>query len=252
MTRSIVVTVALAIAMPLSADDDVPSEKRKAGDDENKQYFLIGAAKDRKAPGDGFGLVVIMPGGDGSAEFHPFVKRLFKNSLPEGYLAVQPIAVKWTDEQEIVWPTARLKAEKMKFTTEEFVAAVIADVGKSFKLDPKRTFTLSWSSSGPAAYVISMQEKPVVAGSLIAMSVFRPDWLPDLKTAKGHAYYLYHSPDDRVCPYRMAVAAEKQLKEAGATVKLANYDGGHGWRGDVYHDLRAGIEWLEKNSRTKK
>jgi predicted esterase len=223
------------------------SEKRKAGDDENKQYFLIGASKDRKAPKNGFGLVVMMPGGDGSADFHPFVKRLFQNALPDGYLAVQPVAVKWTDEQEIVWPTERLKAEKMKFTTEEFVAAVISDVGKAFKLNPKRTFTLAWSSSGPAAYAISLQEKPVVAGSFIAMSVFRPDWLPELKAAKGHAYYLYHSPDDRVCPFRMVEAAQKRLKEEGAIVELSKYDGGHGWRGDTFDDVRTGIDWLEKN-----
>jgi predicted esterase len=243
---------ALVIATPVLADDEVPSEKRKAGGDEKKQYFLIGAAKDRKAPKEGFGLVVIMPGGDGGDEFHPFVKRLFAKALPEGYLAVQPIAVKWTDDQEIVWPTAKLKVEKMKFTTEEFVAAVIADVGNEHKLDPKRTFSLSWSSSGPAAYMLSMQEKPVVAGSLIAMSVFRPDWLPALKAAKGHVYYLYHSPDDRICPYRMAKAAEKQLKEAGAEVKLVDYDGGHGWHADTFADVRAGFAWLEKNAGKKK
>lgn len=243
---------AIAIAAPAWADDDVPSEKRKVGGDEKKQYFLIGAAKDREAPKEGFGLVVIMPGGDGSDEFHPFVKRLFEKALPEGYLAVQPIAVKWTDDQEVVWPTAHLKAEKMKFTTEEFVAAVIADVGKEHKLDPKRTFSLSWSSSGPAAYVLSMQEKPVVAGSLIAMSVFRPDWLPDLKAAKGHAYCLYHSPDDGVCPYRMAQAAGKQLKKAGAEVLLVDYEGGHGWQGDTFNDVLAGIKWLEKNAGKKK
>jgi predicted esterase len=83
------------------------------------------------------------------------------------------------------------------------------------------------------------------------MSVFKPDLLPDLKAAKGHAYYLYHSPDDRVCPFRMAEAAEKALKEAGAKVKLAQYDGGHGWHGDVYADVKAGIEWLEKNAKKK-
>jgi predicted esterase len=83
------------------------------------------------------------------------------------------------------------------------------------------------------------------------MSVFRPDWLPDLKSAKGHAYYLYHSPDDRVCPFRMAKDAAEQLKDAGAAVTLAEYDGGHGWRGDVFADVKAGVEWLEKNARKK-
>jgi predicted esterase len=244
--------MALALVVPSWADDDIASEKRKAGGDEKKEYFLIGASKDRKVPTDGFGLVVIMPGGDGSAEFHPFVKRIAQNALPEGYLAAQPIAVKWTDDQEIVWPTSKLKVDKMKFTTEEFVAAVIADVSKLHKVNPRKTYTLSWSSSGPAAYVISMQEKPIVAGSFIAMSVFKPDLLPELKAAKGHAYYLYHSPDDRICPHRMAAAAEKQLSKEGAAVKLVEYEGGHGWRGNTFDDVRAGMEWLEKNTEKKK
>jgi predicted esterase len=247
----ICLALALCLALGVRAEDDVPSEKLKAGGEEKKEYLLIGAAKDRKAPKDGFGLVVIMPGGDGSADFHPFVKRLYQSALPDGYLAAQPIAVKWTEDQEIVWPTAKLMVEKLKFTTEEFVAAVIADVSKKHRVDPARTFTLTWSSSGPAAYAISLQDKPVVAGSLIAMSVFKPDLLPDLKAAKGHAYYLYHSPDDLVCPFEMAVAAEKALTEAGAKVTLVKYEGGHGWRGDVFGDVRTGIEWLEKHAKKK-
>jgi predicted esterase len=241
----------LLLAVGLRAEDEVASERLKAGGDEKKEYFLIGATKDRKAPKDGFGLVVIMPGGDGSAEFHPFVKRIFANALPNGYLAAQPIAVKWTDDQEVVWPTAKLKVEKMKFTTEEFVTAVTADVGKKHKLDPARTFTMSWSSSGPAAYAVSLQEKPIVAGSFVAMSVFKPNLLPDLKAAKEHAYYLYHSLADEVCPFEMAKDAEKALGDAGARVTLAEYGGGHGWRGDVFGDIRTGIEWLEKNAKKK-
>lgn len=243
--------VALAVAAGVRGEDDVPSEKLKAGGDGKKEYFLIGAAKDRKAPAAGFGLVVIMPGGDGSAEFQPFVKRIFATALPDGYLAVQPVSVKWTEDQEVVWPTAGFKVEKMKFTTEEFVAAVIADVGKTHKLDPARTFSLSWSSSGPAAYAISLQEKPVVAGSFVAMSVFKPDLLPELNRGKGHAYYLYHSLADRVCPFEMAKEAEKALGDAGARVTLAEYGGGHGWRDDVFDDIRTGIEWLEKNAKKK-
>ncbi|HEX3152869.1 MAG TPA: hypothetical protein VHR66_32655 [Gemmataceae bacterium] len=250
MGRIAIAIVMLGVAA-MRADDEVPSEKLKAGGDDKKEYYLIGAAKDRKAPKDGFGLVVIMPGGDGSAGFHPFVKRLFKNALPEGYLAVQPVAVKWTEDQEIVWPTATLKVEKMKFTTEEFVAAVIADVGKKYTLNPARTFTLSWSSSGPAAYVCSLQEKPIVAGSFVAMSVFKPDLLPELKRAKDHAYYVYHSLDDSICPFDMAESAAKELKDAGAKTTLVKYDGGHGWHGDVFGNVQTGIEWLEKNARKK-
>ena len=238
-----------AVSFPLSAQDDVagvPAEDLKAGKDENKRYFLIGPAKDAKPPKEGFGLIVVLPGGPGTAAFLPFVKRIFKNAAPEGYVVAQLVAVKWKDDQEIVWPTKLVKAEGMKFTTDAFIDAVISDVSGRHKIDKERVFTLSWSSSGPAAYAASLTSKKVT-GSLIAMSVFNPKFLPDLKKAKGRGYYLYHSMEDRVCPFRMASQAEKELTKAGARVKLVEYEGGHGWRGDVYGSIRDGIHWLEKN-----
>jgi predicted esterase len=241
--------VAFASCLALPAQDDVadvPSEDLKAGKDEHKRFFLIGPAKGAKAPKDGYGLIVVMPGGPGTADFLPFVKRIYKNATPEGYLIAQPVAVKWKDGQEVVWPTAKVKADGMKFTTEEFVDAVIDDVATRQKIDPARVFTLSWSSSGPAAYAASLTSKKVT-GSLVAMSVFNPKYLPDLEKAKGHGYYLYHSKEDRVCPFRMAAQAEKELRAAGAEVKLVEYEGGHGWRGDVFGAIRDGVLWLEKN-----
>jgi predicted esterase len=175
------------------------------------------------------------------------VKRIYKNALSDGYLAAQPIAIKWTPGQKIVWPTKTNSVAKMKFSTEEFVDAVIEEVAKKHKLDRARVFTLSWSSSGPAAYAVSLRNKNHVKGSFVAMSVFNPRFLPPLKEAKGHAYYLYHSPDDRVCPYRMAEQAKTRLAENGAKVRLDTYEGGHGWRGDLYNDIREGVERLEKN-----
>ena len=77
------------------------------------------------------------------------------------------------------------------------------------------------------------------------MSVFKPDQLPDLKRAKDKLYYILHSPEDKI-PIRFAEAARDQLAEAGAKTKLQTYEGGHGWHGDVYGNIRAGIEWLEQ------
>ncbi len=226
---------------------DVAAEDLRIDDDQNKRYFLIGAGEKIKPPAKGFGLVIVLPGGDGSAEFHPFVKRIYKHGLPKGYVVAQPVAVKWTASQEIVWPTDKSRVEGMAFTTEEFVAAVIDDVGQRVKLNPARIFTLTWSSSGPAAYAISLSDKKVT-GSFIGMSVFKPDQLPPLEQAAGHGYFLYHSPDDEVCPFRMAEQAVTDLKQHGAKVKLTTYDGGHGWRGGLYEHLRDGFKWLEKNS----
>src|SRR5262245_44311504 len=126
-----VLFVAVMLALPcvgqLHADDDadVPSQDLRAGKDENKRYFLVGPRKDIKEPKEGFGLLIVLPGGSGDENFHPFVKNIAKNALVETYLVAQPVAVKWTEDQETVWPTAKLKVKGMKFTTEEFVAAVI-------------------------------------------------------------------------------------------------------------------------------
>ena len=106
--------------------------------------------------------------------------------------------------------------------------------------------TLSWSSSGPAVYATSLRHSSKVTGSFIAMSVFNPKFLPTLSEAKGHPYYLYHSQQDRVCPYRVAEQAQCELTANGASVHLETYEGGHGWRGNMYGDIRKGIEWLEK------
>jgi hypothetical protein len=67
--------------------------------------------------------------------------------VPAGYLVAQPVAIQWQDDQEIVWPTAKVKADGMKFTTEEFIDSVIDDVSVRHKLDKSHIFTLSWSSS---------------------------------------------------------------------------------------------------------
>jgi predicted esterase len=243
--------LAARILLSSGPDDiaDVPSEDLHADKDENKRYFLIGPGKDSQQPKEGYGLVVILPGGAGNADFQPFVKRIYKHAIPEGYLVAQPVAVKWTDKQVIVWPTEKNPAEEMKFSTEAFVSAVIKEIAAKHKIDSKKVFTLSWSSSGPAAYAVSLKDK-TVTGSFIAMSVFKPKLLPPLEKAKGHAYYLFHSPEDKVCPYRMAEQAAKDLEANQAKVKLTTYEGGHGWRGELYENIRQGIEWLEKNSAT--
>ncbi|HEY7327447.1 MAG TPA: hypothetical protein VH592_07405 [Gemmataceae bacterium] len=215
---------------------DIPSQDLRAGKDARKRYFLVGPMKHRKPPNPGFRLLVVLPGGPGSADFHPFVKRIYKYAVPEGYLVAQPVAPDW-----IVWPT-----RKDLFSAETFIDAVIEDVSKRHKLDTEFVFTLSWSSSGPAAYAISLSSKKVT-GSFIAMSVFKPDQLPPLETAKEHGYFLFHSPDDQVCPFAMAERAARDLKEHGAKVNLTTYRGKHGWQAGLYQSMRAGIGWLEEN-----
>jgi predicted esterase len=248
---AILLATLLPVAPTRSAEDHPKGKDLRAGGDKDKRYFLFGPGKGAKAPAAGYGLVVVLPGGEGGADFRPFVGDISKKAMPKGYLVAQSVAVKWTAEQEITWPTKKDPAAKMKFSTEEFVEAIIKDVGKKHKLDPKRVFTLSWSSGGPAAYAISLSGKTAVKGSLIAMSVFVPRKLPPLKNAKGQVYYLLHSPTDNVCRVFFARWARNALRQNKARVTLETYEGGHGWHGDYFGNMRKGIRWLEKNSSRK-
>ncbi|MHC4333158.1 MAG: WG repeat-containing protein [Planctomycetota bacterium] len=225
----------------------VASEERLAGQDKNKRYFLIGGGAQAQAPGEGYGLVVVLPGGDGGADFNDFVRRIYKKSLSEEYLAAELVAVKWTEQQQVVWPTEKAAVEKQGFSTEEFIEAVIKDVKSKYNLNRNHIFTLSWSSGGPAAYAYSLRKAKSATGSFIAMSVFKPENLAPLEQAKGHAYFIFHSPTDETCPVSMAEAAAEALQKNGATVKLQKYGGGHSWPSYPYGRITSGIRWLEEN-----
>ena len=225
---------------------DVPCKEFFAGGDPNKNYFLIGNGEQVKTPEDGFKLVIVLPGGDGGPSFNPFIRRIYKYSLNPEYLMAQLVAVKWTANQQIVWPTNKVKVKGQKFSTEEFADAVIKDIKAKYKLNPKQIFTLAWSSGGPAAYAISVQKEKAATGSYIAMSVFDPNTLGPLEGAAGHCYLLDHSPDDKVCPIRMAEKADEMLTAAGAKTRFVSYQGGHGWYGNCYGRLEWGFGWLEK------
>jgi RNA polymerase sigma-70 factor (ECF subfamily) len=49
----------------------------------------------------------------------------------------------------------------------------------------------------------------------------------------------------------MAEQAHKVLRHYGAKTKMVAYEGGHGWRGDVYGRIREGMRWLELNTGTQ-
>lgn len=225
-----------------------PAEDLRAGGDEQMRYFLIGPKPGADAPKAGFKLLLVLPGGDGSADFETFSRRIAANATGDDWLVAQLVAPVWNDEQKktCVWPTRTAKVEGMRFPTEDFVAAVLRDVEARQPVDPAHVFTLSWSSGGPAAYATSLDPSIGVTGSFVAMSVFKPDQLPPLAKAKGHAYWVVHSPQDFI-PIAMAKDAVAQLAKAGADTELHEYAGGHGWKGDVYGMMRAGLTWLEEH-----
>ncbi len=229
---------------------DIPSQQMSVAGDPNLSYFLIGPVA-KEAPPEGYGLAVVLPGGDGKADSLAFVKRVYKYALGGKYIVAQPIAVKWSPQQAIVWPTKSDGLSYVQCTTEQFVAQIIKTVREQYEINPLRILTMSWSSSGPAGYAISLQKDCPVVGSYIIMSVFKPEKLGPLTQARGHAYFIEHSPQDKVCPFAMAQEAARLLTAAGAKVKFNQYVGGHGWRGNIYPRITAAIRWLEENAQAK-
>lgn len=209
--------------------------------------MLLGPKKGLERPPDGWRLLLILPGGSGSPDSHPFVMRIYKHVLSEKYLAAQVIAPEWNPRQaqRLVWPTKTNPCQGMKLSTEQLVDAVIDDIRGNHSIDDRSIFTLSWSSSGPAAYATSLYPDTQVTGSFVAMSIFRPNQLPSLDRAKDHRYFILHSPQDFI-PISQAREAERLLTENGAHVRLKTYQGGHGWRDDPYGNMRMGIQWLEQ------
>ncbi len=75
---------------------DIPFQDLHAGADGNKQFFLIGPRPGAKKPEAGYRLVLVLPGGEGNADFRPFIQRVLKNALPDDVVIAQLVAPKWT------------------------------------------------------------------------------------------------------------------------------------------------------------
>ena len=242
------VLAALVLAAPLRAQSDEPKPTEcQIGDDAHQRYLLHGLTEGAKAPAQGWRLLVVMPGGDGSAEFAPFVGRIRENALGGDWLIAQIVAPKWDEKQaeQLVWPTQQNPWPGMEFDCEALFEAVVDDVAKACELDERYLFTLAWSSSGMLAYTLGLAKDSRVTGTFVAMSVYKPDQLPSIKASKGRGFYILHSPDDQVCPPRMAEQARDELEKAGARLEFATYAGGHGWHGDVFGEIRKGVDFLE-------
>ncbi|MGP1347066.1 MAG: alpha/beta hydrolase, partial [Phycisphaerales bacterium] len=215
-----------------------------AGGNARMRYLLHGAA-DAPEAGDGVGLLLVLPGGDGSAEFAPFVEHLSKNVVPRGVVVAHLIAPVWDERQknDVVWPTRRLPYRGMEFTTEEFMGAVVADVSGRVRIDPERVYAMGWSSGGPPVYAGLCDAEVGLSGAVVVMSVFKGEQIPAIETARGKRVAIVHSPTDFI---RMSFpqAAVRALKDAGAEVRLSTYEGGHGWHGESILRVREALAWV--------
>ncbi len=68
--------------------------------------------------------------------------------------------------------------------------------------------------------------------------------LVDLDLAKKHRFVIEHSPDDKLCPFRMAQLARTTLRQAGSEVTEVDYPGGHGWQGELFARIRTALQTL--------
>lgn len=202
------------------------------------------------APRDGFSLLLILPGGDGSEEFKVFCRSITERAIVDGMIVVQLVAPAWSGKEDrVVWPTQSSNPEKGRFTTEEFIDAVIEDLAKVIPVDRKRIVALGWSSSGPALFNELLRAKTPITGWIIAMSVFHPKAFTDDTRAvvSGRRVYLLHSPDDQLIKLQQhAAKAEKRLNELGAETTLVTYPGGHGWTDDPFGRIKTAIEWIAR------
>ena len=226
---------------------DISADDRRAQNDPYKRYILIGGRDDQPAPPNGYKVLLVLPGGSGSPDFHPFIKRIYRHVLSDEYLLAQIVAPEWDRQQaqKLVWPTTTNPHKSMKFTTEQFIDVVLDEIDQDYAIDEKYILMLAWSSSGPPTYAITLLPDTRVRGAFVAMSVFKPEMLPPIENVSDLAFYILHSPQDFI-PIKHAEAARDQLRAAGAKTKLTTYKGGHGWRGNVYQNLRDGIRWLEE------
>ncbi len=229
---------------------DIPATMVAAGYDNNQRYVLIGHRPGKSEPEGGFKVLLVLPGGDGGADYKAFCQRIWKNCLDDKWVVCQLVAPKWDKEQSdsIVWPTKGSPYKAAKFTTEDFAENVIADVRKRCEINVKQVYVLGWSSGGPPAYALMLRKKPDtnLAGALIAMSVFKPEQTDGLQHAKGRRFFLLHSPEDKTVPLRFAEEAKLGLSKSGGAAELKTYEGGHGWLGDPFANIKAGVEWLAK------
>src|SRR5262245_47391228 len=68
-------------------------------------WFLIDPAA-KVAADAPQGLLVVLPGGNGSRDALPFVRDSVSAQAPAGFATVLVTAPKWQRDQTVVWPTA--------------------------------------------------------------------------------------------------------------------------------------------------
>jgi predicted esterase len=228
------------------------AEKRLIGGNDKQLVFVLRHAS-QTGPAKGLGL--ILPGGSGSADFLPFCANvLAQNGYPEDWLVAQMVAPQWRPPSDSVsiWPSKIIPDPKAKFTTEDFIGAVLKEfLGRDVARNAP-VVALGWSSSGHAVYS-ALMKFPEIRGAMMNGARCQESWFRPRTAIKGKAVFFYHSPEDAVCPILDAEKAVEFLPKAGAYAKLVKYPGGHGWPPGADHTgvLRDGLAWILETTAKK-
>ena len=232
-----------------------PSMQLSAGFDNDQRFSLVGTnpAEPGAAPGGGAAagggatkgrkLLVVIPGGDGSAAMRVFAQRLHAQALDDSWLVAQLVAPKWDAGQfeTNVWPTAKTSWPGARFTSEAFADAVVSEVKGRTAIDARHVYVLAWASGGPAGYAALCRKDSPFAGGVIAMSDFATSKVESLKSAAGKRIALIHAEGDATVPIRAAELAKEWLGRSGARVELARIRGPRGWPADALALLKEAV-----------
>ncbi len=215
-------------------------------DGDAKKRWVFHPPIGKTQPENGWGLLIVMPGGDGAIGFAPFVGGTIRAEAGEDYAVVQLVAppIEGDGRNSIVWPRLGSKDARVDFTMEPIWRGAIAAVKKERVIDPSRVWVMGWSSGGPPSYLAAVEDDSEVRGAFVVMSVFREDEYPTIANAKGKSFYLLHSAQDFI-KMSHPEQAKASLEAAGARVKLQTYEGGHGWQGDSMKRIGEAVKWLE-------
>ena len=197
---------------------------------------------------DAPGLIVVLTSDGDAASAAGFWHEVAYRGLDKQYYIAVVSAPKWTENQQIVWPTGQdIKGFKeAKFSTETLVADVVRDVASIRKIDTNRIFLHGIGNGGSAVYAASLDEKSLFRGFYVLGYSFKSAGLPPLERAMGRRYLIQNSKDDHVHPFWTAEAAQKLLVQKGAIVKL---DASNGYLGSqateaVMAQIKTSFDWL--------
>jgi predicted esterase len=245
MRRMRIAALALVLAVlpgaaALRAQD--PPRERTIAALPKSCWFLLPPRTPPK-PSTKLGLLVVLPGGNATKEFLPFVQNGLFAQAPDDFAGVMLAAVKWREDQHTIWPTAVGDTTGALYTTEQYVRAVLAEVDKEHPIDPARRVVVAWSSSGPAIHPLMAAKDSPFQRAYIAMAVW-PQHLEDLAAVEGRRYVLDQSPDDQVTIFQHVRDAHAALSRAGAQVRVSVYTGEHGWGEQPLPRFAKNLGWL--------